>query len=700
MFSGQGAQYAQMTQGLYATESVFQEALDECALLLLPKLGQDIRTLIFSDDAEALRQTAITQPVLFAVEYALAQLWINWGIQPKALVGHSLGEYVAACLAGVFSLSDALTLVAERGKLLQALPTGAMIAVQLAEAAVQKYLSADVSLAVINGADRCTLSGTHEAMARVEQQLQAAGIEWRRLRTSHAFHSAMMEPALQPFLRQLQRVTRHAPTIPFLSNVTGTWISPQQATDPDYWVAHIRQTVRFADNLQTLFEQDASILLEVGPGRTLATLAQRHPNRLADCAALHTLPRDRSTTTGAEVTHILTTLGRLWAHGAVVDWGRFYAAEQRRRVPLPTYPFERQRYWIEADPHTPAPLVDHKEIAALFAVPQPVRPTRVQETQPLSPIEQQIAELWTVALGVTDIDPTVDFFDAGGDSLLAVQLMTRLREQFGVNLDTHALLQASTIAELAALIGENESADEAPRLPDVIVPFQAGSPRRSPLFLLHPVGGHVYFYRQLVAHLETDRPIYGIRAVGTEGESDLLTTIPDMADYYTAALQTVQPHGPYHLLGSSFGGTLAYAMAQKLLGQGEQIAFLGMIDTPSVGNMPTAEFVDSAEILTYLLHVGSDATLDSLQHLDEDGLIDFYAQQMGSTEDGVRAMLNLFKTMCKQCAVIGRSPMLASFTTFSHASETTLLPKHLSTAGYRLWKKALKLSPYRAITSP
>ena len=680
MFPGQGTQYPQMARGLYDTEAVFRDTLDQCAALLRPHLGQDVRQIIFSADADKLRQTAVAQPALFAVEYALAQLWLAWGVQPVALVGHSLGEYVAACLAGVFSLADALVLVAQRGKLLQALPTGAMLVASLGEDALQPWLSAELSLAAINGIESCVLSGTHSAIATVEQQLQTAGVGHGRLHTSHAFHSQMMAPALEPFAQYVEQVERKAPTIPFLSNVTGTWISPQQATDPAYWAGHLHHTMRFADNLQTLFEQAADVLLEVGPGQGLYALAQRHPHKPAHFTVLHSLPNQQFASPSEDVQKSLMTLGELWANGVAIDWDGFYTAEMRHRRPLPTYPFERQRYWIDTRQQAPQtvpqsslqtgqPLLFESNGIGSSGIgssaangqsgvnAQRGHQTIKREKSTLSATEQQIAAIWSQSLGITmsAIDGATDFFAAGGDSLLATQVMTRLREQLNVKVDTHALLQAPTVAQLATIVTEqiahpngqmNAQMNGKPHLPDLIVPIQTGDPRQPPLFLLHPVGGHVYFYRELARYLDPQLPIYGIRAQGVEGEAEPLTSIAAMTVVYTAALQAVQPQGPYYVGGASFGGTLAYAMAQRLLAQEEMVAFLALIDTPSLGNMPVI-FEDSAEILYYLLKIGenTDISLDYLRTKNEVELIDFFVQRNGEmTPQELRTMLKLFKT--------------------------------------------------------
>lgn len=349
LFPGQGAQYVPMAQELYQTEPDFRQTIDHCSELLKSKLGWDLRSLLYpsSDQLETaqaqLQQTAIAQPVLFAVEYALAQLWIKWGIQPQALLGHSLGEYVAACLAGVFSLADALYLVALRGRLMQQMPAGQMLSVALSAEQVQPYLNDELWLAADNAPQLCVVSGTETAIASLQTRLEQNGVSCRRLKTSHAFHSPMMEAALEPFRRAVSQVTLHPPQIPMISNVTGTWMTPEEATSPEYWAKHLRQPVQFSQDVSELLHQQPTVLLEVGPGRTLATLARQQP--LGDTQILTSLrrPQDQD----ADTEFLIRALGQLWLAGVAVDWSAFHAHEQRQRVLLPTYPFERQRYWVE-----------------------------------------------------------------------------------------------------------------------------------------------------------------------------------------------------------------------------------------------------------------------------------------------------------------------------------------------------------------
>ncbi|MCP4702674.1 MAG: acyltransferase domain-containing protein, partial [Gammaproteobacteria bacterium] len=638
MFSGQGAQYTGMGRELYQTETVFRERIDICAEYLIPHLQQDIRAILYpnensGEEAELrLKQTALTQPALFSVEYALAGLWMAWGIRPVAMIGHSIGEYVAACLAGVFSLKDALALVAARGRLMQQMPAGSMLGVALPEAELTPWLEPlGLSLAIINGPARCVASGTSAAITSLQKSLSAKGVECRPLHTSHAYHSEMMTPVLPPFLEEFKKIALKPPQIPYLSNVTGGWITPEQAMDPNYWAEHLRHTVRFADGLRTLFQKPEQVLLEVGPGRTLSTLAKQHANKPAEQAVFSSLrhPQDKL----PDRAFILTSLGKLHQAGVPVDWHGFYAHRQCRRIPLPTYPFERERYWIEPSviagqvllsgqtqekTETPqAPISSHArpELAKSYAAPR-------------NSIEEKIAEVWQQSLGIRQIGIADDFFELGGDSLQAIQVIDKLREILKLDLSQHSLLNAPTIAELAELAGNApaavQTADAAPETrleePESLVRIQAGDNRRQALYLVHPVGGMVYFYRDLARFLGAEQPVYGFQARGLDGKAEPLTGIEEMAAHYIEALVKVQTDGPYLLGGSSFGGIVAFEMALQLRAQGREVTMIVMIDAPGPGQLP-AKLEDDAAVLVYLADSLLDEhslTVEGLRQLETD----------------------------------------------------------------------------------
>jgi phthiocerol/phenolphthiocerol synthesis type-I polyketide synthase E len=379
MFPGQGTQYPSMAGELYRSEPIFRQNVDLCAELLKPHLGSDLRELLYPSEEERERasqqldQTAFTQPALFVIEYALAKLWTEWGVHPAAMIGHSIGEYVAATLAGVMSLEDSVALVAFRGRLIQSLPSGSMLAVTMPERDILPLLDEHLSLAAVNGPSLCVVSGPAQAVDELEKRVTRAGVIVRHLRASHAFHSKMMKPVSEALRERFKQVRLHPPEIPYISNLTGTWIRPIEATDPNYWAMHLCQTVRFADGVAELLKEPEAVLLEVGPGRTLKTVSRWHPAKSPAQVMETSLPhRDERQ---SDFASLLSSVGKLWLAGVEIDWPRFYANERRLRIRLPTYPFERRRYWIEdrsnADAARPLgySLTRRTDIADWFYVP-------------------------------------------------------------------------------------------------------------------------------------------------------------------------------------------------------------------------------------------------------------------------------------------------------------------------------------------
>nr|WP_199341772.1 type I polyketide synthase [Nostoc punctiforme] len=424
MFPGQGAQYVDMGKELYENEAIFRNQVDRCCSILKPHLGIDLRSLLYPQTnevaataAEKLKQTDIAQAALFVIEYALAQLWISWGISPSAMIGHSIGEYVAATLANVMSVEDALALVAMRGRLMGEMPPGGMIAVSLPEAGVISFLNQNLSLAAINAPGYCVVSGTDAAIDALQQQLTNKGIEYRRLHTSHAFHSPMMEPVKERFIQEVKKIKLNSPQIPFISNVTGTWITAEQATDANYWGKHLRQTVNFSRGISQLLQDKNCILLEVGPGRTLSTFAKKCTALTSKEVVLTSLrhPQEQK----SDVDLMLNTLGRLWLAGVEINWSGFYANEHRYRIPLPTYPFERQRYWIETE-KTANYLVDANykkpNISDWFYVP-------AWKQAILSLVKTEEQKLCWLVFG--DVDKfgkqIAQYLESNGDDVITVQ---------------------------------------------------------------------------------------------------------------------------------------------------------------------------------------------------------------------------------------------------------------------------------------
>ncbi|MBT5874282.1 MAG: HAD-IIIC family phosphatase, partial [Candidatus Latescibacteria bacterium] len=429
MFPGQGAQYPNMGLELYETEPEYRAHVDYCSEILRPHLGLDIRDLIYppaesSATNEALRNTLITQPALFVVEYALARLWMSWDINPTALIGHSIGEYVAATLAGVFTVEEALGLVATRGRMIAELPGGSMLSVSLTEKEVAPYLEGHLSLAAVNSPSLCVISGDEDAVTELEQRLSADGRPCKRLHTSHAFHSSMMESIVAPFTEQVRRVSLREPGLALMSTVTGNWVK-EDMCDPEYWARNLRQTVHFSQGAETLLEDPNLALLEVGPGKTLSTLIKQHKsgqNRVAVSSLRN--PAEKK----SDMAYMLESLGRLWMADVLPSWSSFYTDQRRRRVPLPTYPFERKRYWIEDKPYQ-EPLesdtvrrnTDKLPVSDWFYTPSWKRsaiPVQAREEQDVSG-ERWLVFLDAYGLGtniireVADFDPRVISVAAG-----------------------------------------------------------------------------------------------------------------------------------------------------------------------------------------------------------------------------------------------------------------------------------------------
>ena len=437
MFPGQGAQYPNMGRELYDNEPKFREQLDLCSEILKPHLNLDLRDLLYPDEQNAedarkqLTQTRFTQPALFAIEYSLAKLWTTWGIRPQAMIGHSIGEYVAACLAGVFSLEDALTLIATRGRLMQELPSGVMLAVRLSKEELETLLTEDLALAASNGPSHCVVAGREESVEHLQNLLAERSVGCRRLLTSHAFHSSMMDPILGPFVDVVKKVKLNAPTIPYVSNLTGTWITAAQTKDPTYWAQHLRQTVRFSEGVRELLQDSSRILLEVGPGQTLTTLAKQHLDRDAEHSVVSSLGDAK--TSNRELAFLLEALGRLWIAGATFDCAGFYEQEKRHRVALPTYPFERQRYWIEPNKHTVGldleqdGLVKKTDVADWFYRPSWKRSVPSELLVPKVSSEQKFS--WLVFVDACGLgDEVVKRLELSGHDVITVRAGDRFED--------------------------------------------------------------------------------------------------------------------------------------------------------------------------------------------------------------------------------------------------------------------------------
>lgn len=506
LFPGQGSQQPNMGRKLYESEPIFRREVDRCAELLQPNLGVDLRRVLYpaGDTTPELRdkitQTLLAQPAIFVVEYALAKLWMSWGVEPGYLLGHSVGEFTAACLAGVFSLPDALHLIASRGRLMQSLAPGAMLSVRLSEEEIQPYLTKELCLAAINAPSLTVVSGPFDAVSRLEEELTRKNIIHRRLHTSHAFHSGMMDPILEPFLAEVRRIELRPPQLPYVSGVTGSWIRAEEATNPVYWARHFREAVRFSQAVTLLREKDDCALLEVGPGNVLATLAKQHASKLADQLVVSSL-HDGSAEP-SEARSIQHALGSLWLAGVQPDWLKFHAGEQRLRVPLPTYPFERKRFWLDV-PRTPGVSPSTKEGGTVVPNAPAVLTesasrsnatneansslTEKSMTQP-SPgtpkprkeaIRGILVELFKDLSGIDvgQADSSVSFLDMGFDSLFLTQVSQALQSKFSLKITFRQLL-----GDLSSLENLTQYVDA--RVPAGMYEEPAPAPRETPVALV------------------------------------------------------------------------------------------------------------------------------------------------------------------------------------------------------------------------
>ncbi len=454
LFAGGGAQHSGMARDLYHTAPVFRDNFTQCANYLNATYQIDICPSILSDD-ETETRPSIALPALFSVQYALAKQWATLGIEPAAMMGHSMGEYTAACLAGVFSLEDALGIVVKRGQLFETLAEGGMLSVPLSEAEAREIVGDELDVAAVNRPDACVLSGTNEAIAAAIDAFSAKKITTRQLKIDVAAHSSLVEPILNKFHDFLQSIKFHAPNKPIISNVSGDWMSDAQATDPAYWVSHLRQTVRYADGAATLLD-GYNVLIEVGPGQVLTTLTRKQPATTKQHLVLPTLRHPNQTT--RDDVHMLSAFGKLWQAGVEVDWDVIFEGQSRRRVPLPTYPFERVRHWMEPleveRPRMDSRLRgnDNSEDTMEADVSGIGFPETVKDSTPQQTLNDQIKDVLFDLSGIPhdELEDDATFLELGFDSLLLTQVNGALQHKFGVPITFRQLFEeAPSVAALA-----------------------------------------------------------------------------------------------------------------------------------------------------------------------------------------------------------------------------------------------------------
>lgn len=615
IFPGQGSQYINMGRDLYRAEPLFRETVDYCRGYIKAHFSMQFESLSADDfdcATESLNSTNITQPALFIFQYSLAKLLQSWGIEPDIMAGHSIGEYAAACLAGVFSLEQALELVVIRGYLINQCPAGSMLSIRADEATIAPMLRDGVSIAAINSPESCVISGDSETLAAIQSEIDPS-IQSTFLNTSHGFHSPMMTPILPAFEQFVARRMPKAPQKTVISCSTGDLLNQDQACDPAYWSSHIRNTVRFNDALKTLQRNagDNTVVIEIGPGKALSSIINRYyRERLATVSLTRHALADTH-----DAKMLMSALENCWHLGIQIDWDRFFAPTCANTVSLPTYPFERKNYWINET------SVSH--IGSGFDAIDKIESDQSEMIKPSQQIDdldtavkRSIHAEWKKYLRCESLGADENFFDLGGDSLLAVGLMQAISTRLGLSIKPSVLIQHPTINLLAGFVESNQI-DQSP-----LVTIQEGYDGCTPLYLVHPIGGEVFFYKDLAVSLGAHQTVYAIEAPSLNTGAQPMESVEEIAKAYIQYIKPYDLESPLKIGGSSFGGLVAYEMAQQLEQAGRKVALVVMIDTPSPTDMPK-HVNSSQEIIHYLLGDYVDLNSDAMSELDDEALIQY-----------------------------------------------------------------------------
>ena len=454
MFAGQGSQYINMARDLYKEYSYYRETMNECLALLKKNHNYDLSKLLLEDvkeqDAYLINETEHTHVAMFVVEYCMAKLLMHYGVKPKVILGHSIGEYVGACIAEVFKLEDALNIIVTRGRIMQSLPRGKMLYVNATEKEVSELLGPRVSLALINTENRMVLSGEENAINEVINKI-GERYKYKVLHTSHAFHSYMMNAAVAPLKEVLESVRMNEPKIRFLSNVTGGFVK-EEITTVDYWVKHMLQTVRFYDEVMCLSKEDYHCFIEIGPGKTLSLFVKEILYKEDDNVIIHTL-RDVKNDI-SDIRFFEESLGKIWMGGVSIDWNAYYEDERFYRISAPTYPFDSKELWIKPKASSVNESVEQRDYPEETEEEKGYnRPDLSVKYEPATnAVEESLVSILEELMGIHPIGVNDNFFELGGHSLLATQFISRINEVFGVELQMKEIMEMASVRQISECV--------------------------------------------------------------------------------------------------------------------------------------------------------------------------------------------------------------------------------------------------------
>ncbi len=660
MFSGQGGDHYNLAYVLYRHEEYYREQVNRCSDLITgidpalhgilqcfmqpPQLtvnhesenGSSRYVTSALNENEELKTEKLDQLQLFVFEYALSKLYISWGVKIDAMIGHSLGEYVAACISGVLSLSDALEVMMKRQVLMESTEQGAMMAVRMKEedllpslerwnlkcqsarTGVSTNTYESLSLAALNSPEQCVVSGRKQAISQWSESYLPEGSQFRWLPTERAFHSSLMDPVTEEFDQYMSGVDLKEPTIAYVSNISGGWITADDVRNSSYWGDHIRKTVRFSDGVRTILERSVNtVFLEIGPSDILTQMCRAQRQECAFAvptqANRYAVEQVGSSDHGCSrisYAAVLSALARLWEGGVEIDWACFYKGRRQILIDMPPHPFQYKRYSIlgnsaKVDSDTNGEVNDRISFQKEFAG--------------TGEIEQQLLGLLSTQLGLDAIDSDSNLFMQGCDSIMALHFINRVNQLYDVSLSHNQLLAVPTVASLAIFI-ESSQADPTPKgqslagegkLADELSEMQSLDTRcmiklqpsgdRTPLFFVHPAGGTTFCYTGFAAEMGLEQPVYGIEDPNLYAPHNF-SSFEEKAAHYIRLVKSVQPRGPYNIAGYSYGGNMAFEMARQLSGSGDKVDFVALLDSfPAVSyaNLTT----DDNAILAAVAHM-------------------------------------------------------------------------------------------------